>query len=67
MRTTAISQLSQGADLAPLRESIEKAAAAGRPLMESYMDRRTGREHQRRRRSLSNDSINKVLAGFGRC
>lgn len=44
------------------RESIEKAAAAGRPLMERYTDTRTGRTHQRRRRSLSNDSINKVLA-----
>ena len=45
------------------RESIEKAAAAGRPLMERYTEPRTGRTHQRRRRSLSNDSINKVLAG----
>ena len=44
------------------RESIEQAAAAGRPLLESYTDPRTGRTHQRRRRSLSNDSINKVLA-----
>jgi hypothetical protein len=45
------------------RESIEKAAAAGKPLTETYTDPRTGRTHQRRRRSLSNDSINKVLAG----
>jgi integrase len=45
------------------RESIEKAAAAGKPLMEPYTDPRTGRTHHRRRRSLSNDSINKVLAG----
>ena len=45
------------------REAIEKAAAAGHPLKESYTDSRTGRTHQRRRRSLSNDSINKVLAG----
>jgi integrase len=45
------------------REAINGAAGAGRPLMESYTDPRTGRVHQRRRRSLSNDSINKVLAG----
>jgi integrase len=45
------------------REAIEKAAAAGKPLKEGYTDPRTGRTHQRRRRPLSNDSINKVLAG----
>ena len=45
------------------REAIEKAAAAGQPLKERYTDPRTGRTHQRRRRPLSNDSINKVLAG----
>ncbi len=45
------------------REAIEKAVAAGEPLRESYSDPRTRRTHQRRRRPLSNDSINKVLAG----
>jgi integrase len=45
------------------REAIEKAVAAGEPLLESYTDPRTGRTYQRRRRPLSNDSINKVLAG----
>ena len=47
-----------------LRESsrIADAAAAGAPLTEDYTDRRTGRIHRRRRRGLSNGSINKVLA-----
>ena len=45
------------------REAIEKAVAAGEPLLESYTDPRTGRTYQRRRRPLSNTSINKVLAG----
>jgi hypothetical protein len=45
------------------REAIEKAVGAGEPLLESYTDPRTGRTYQRRRRPLSNDSINKVLAG----
>jgi hypothetical protein len=41
------------------REAIEEAAAAGRPLTEEYTDARTGRRHRRRRRGLSNGSINK--------
>jgi hypothetical protein len=47
-----------------LRESrrIADAAAAGAPLTEEYTDRRTGGIHKRRRRGLSNSSINKVLA-----
>jgi integrase len=47
-----------------LRESsrIADAATAGAPLTEEYTDRRTGRIHKRRRRGLSNSSINKVLA-----
>jgi hypothetical protein len=49
------------------RESIAGAAAAGQPLRENYTDPRTGRTHQRRRRSLSNDSINKVWPASGRC
>jgi integrase len=44
------------------REAIADAAAAGGPLMEEYRDSRTGRAHTRRRRGLSNSSINKVLA-----
>jgi integrase len=43
------------------RAEIEKAAAAGKPLTEPYVDPRTGRTHTRRRRGLSNGSINKVL------
>ena len=44
------------------RERIAEAAAAGEPLTEEYTDHRTGRLHKRRRRGLSNSSINKVLA-----
>jgi hypothetical protein len=43
------------------RERIDRAAEAGQPLTEEYTDPRTGRIH-RRRRGLSNSSINKVLA-----
>jgi integrase len=46
------------------RKAIEEAAAAGTPLTEEYVDRRTGRRHTRRRRGLSNSSINKVVAGI---
>lgn len=48
------------------REAIEQAAASGEPLMESYVDPRSGRTHQRRRRGLSNSSINKVLVAVRR-
>ena len=48
------------------REAIEQAAAGGSPLTESYVDARTGRTHQRRRRGLSNSSINKVLVAVRR-
>lgn len=44
------------------RERIAEAAAAGEPITEEYTDTRTGRTHKRRRRGLSNGSINKVLA-----
>jgi len=44
------------------RDAIREAAAAGGPLTETYTDARTGRTHRRRRRGLSNSSINKVLA-----
>ena len=48
------------------REAIERAAANGQPLVEPYVDARTGRTHQRRRRGLSNSSINKVLVAVRR-
>lgn len=43
------------------REAIQRAAAVGAPLTETYTDARTGRTHRRRRRGPSNSSINKVL------
>lgn len=43
------------------REEIQAAAAAGQPLTESYTDSRTGKSHERKRRGLSNGSINKVV------
>ena len=43
------------------REAIREAAAGGQPLTEVYTDTRTGRTQRRRRRGLSNSSINKVL------
>jgi ribosomal protein L20A (L18A) len=46
------------------REAIEEAAAGGRPRTETYTDPRTGCDHERRRRALSNGSINKVLAAI---
>lgn len=48
------------------REAIQRAAAAGAPLTETYTDVRTGRTHRRRRRGLSNSSINKVLVAVRR-
>lgn len=42
------------------REAIEQAAADGYPLMEEVTDKR-GRTYMRRRRGLSNTSINEVL------
>ena len=48
------------------RLGIEDARALGRPLMEDYVDPRTGRTHRRRRRGLSNSSINKALAAAER-
>ena len=43
------------------RLAIERARELGAPLMEDYVDPRTGRRHRRRRRGLSNSSIRKVL------
>jgi len=48
------------------REAIREAEASGEPLTEAYTDARTGRTHRRRRRGLSNSSINKVLAAVRR-
>jgi integrase len=45
------------------REAIEQAAAAGAPIMETYVDSRNRKTYRRRRRSLS---INKVLAAVRR-
>jgi hypothetical protein len=43
------------------RDEIRKAREVGAPLMEDYVDARTGRTHQRRRRGPANSSINKVV------
>src|SRR3954452_17106791 len=43
------------------REAIRVAAAAGRPLMQTVM-LPDGRTYERRRRPLSNESINKAIA-----
>ena len=43
------------------RDAITEAAAQGAALVEDYLDERTGRVHQRRRRGLSNSSINKIV------
>ncbi len=43
------------------RDAITEAAAQGAALLEDYLDERTGRVHQRRRRGLSNSSINKIV------
>jgi integrase len=44
------------------RDAIEQAATTGQPLIERYVDQRTGRTYERRRRGLGNSSINKVIA-----
>ena len=44
------------------RDAIDKAARAGKPLMESYTDPHTGRARRRRRTALNATSINKTLA-----
>jgi integrase len=43
------------------RLEIERAREVGAPLKETYVDPRTGRGHERRRRGLSNSSIRKGL------
>ncbi len=48
------------------RLAIEAARERGRPLMEDYVDARTGRTHQRRRRGLSNSTINLAIGAHQR-
>ena len=48
-------------DMLAEREEIRAAAAAGRPLMQTIC-LPNGRTYQRRRKALSNDSINKAIA-----
>lgn len=48
------------------REAIELAGAEGEHILERYVDARTGRTHSRRKRGLSNSSINKVLTSVRR-
>lgn len=48
------------------RDMIREAEKAGTPIMDPYVDARTGRTHERRRRGLSNSSINKVLVAVKR-
>jgi integrase len=48
------------------RAAIEEAATAGTPMTETYRDARGNRTYERRRRGLSNGSINKVLASVRR-
>lgn len=47
------------AELCEERLAIVRARELGEPLMENYVDPRTGRHHQRRKRGLSNSSIRK--------
>jgi len=42
-------------------ETIRRAAAAGRPLTEDYLEPHTGRTYKRRLRPLSGETINKTL------
>lgn len=51
-------------ELAEQAQTIRRAQQSGRPLMESATDKR-GRTFQRRRRPLSNTSINKLVTLLG--
>jgi integrase len=46
-------------ELCEERLEIERARELGEPLTETYVDPRTGRRHERRRRGLANSSIRK--------
>ena len=48
-------------ELCEERSAIERADAAGVPLMRSVLDPRTGRRYEARRRGVSNGSIRKAL------
>jgi integrase len=48
------------------RLAIEAARERGTPLMETYVDARTGRKHRRRRRALSNSTINLAIGAHQR-
>lgn len=48
------------------RLAIEAARERGQPLMEDYVDSRTGRTHRRRRRGLSNSTINLAIGAHQR-
>jgi integrase len=48
------------------RLAIEAARERGQPLMEDYVDARTGRTHRRRRRGLSNSTINLAIGAHQR-
>jgi integrase len=48
------------------RLAVEHARELGEPLMESYVDARTGKTHQRRRRGLSNSTINRAIGAHQR-
>ena len=48
------------------RLAIEHARELGEPLMESYVDARTGKTFQRRRRGLSNSTINRAIGAHQR-
>jgi integrase len=48
------------------RLAIEHARELGEPLTESYVDSRTGKTHERRRRGLSNSTINRAIGAHQR-
>ena len=48
------------------RLAIEPPREHGRPLTEDYIDARTGRTHRRRRRGLSNSTINLAIGAHQR-
>jgi integrase len=53
-------------ELCDERAAIERAEAAGVPLMRSVLDPHTGRRYEARRRGVSNGSIRKALAAAER-
>jgi hypothetical protein len=48
------------------RDAITEAAVQGAALVEDYLDERTGRVHQRRRRGLSNSSITRSSGPYAK-